>query len=214
MKSNFRSHHAWLVLGIPAAFAFATASADGPSADTSDWKCTQCPFLQGYAAETEVGALGVSGANAYFGRYTGIDHDGAYADASGSGQYRNADGSYADYDLEHLGLASREGYVEGGSEGRYDLRVSYDGQPVRLYDTGSTPFKADGSNVGLPTPWIPAGSTDRMLLLDRVLHPSISSRIGAPSRCSLATSRVPAGPSSGSFGTRSMTAPASPARAS
>ncbi|MGO9928959.1 MAG: MtrB/PioB family outer membrane beta-barrel protein, partial [Mycobacterium sp.] len=171
MKSNFRSHHAWLVLGIPAAFAFATASADGPSADTSDWKCTQCPFLQGYAAETEVGALGVSGANAYFGRYTGIDHDGAYADASGSGQYRNADGSYADYDLEHLGLASREGYVEGGSEGRYDLRVSYDGQPVRLYDTGSTPFKADGSNVGLPTPWIPAGSTDRMLLLDRSLTP-------------------------------------------
>ena len=77
----------------------------------------------------------------------------------------------ADYDLEHLGLASREGYVEGGREGRYDLRVSYDGQPLRLYDTGATPFKADGSNVGLPAAWIPAGSTDRMLLLGPNLAP-------------------------------------------
>lgn len=171
MKSIFRSYRAWLIVGIPAAFAAAVASADPPSVDTSDWKCTQCPFLQGYTAEAEVGALGAKGANAYFGRYTGIDHDSAYVDASGSGQYRNADGAYADYDLEHLGLASREGYVEGGSEGRYDLRVSYDGQPLRLFDTGATPFKADGSNVGLPTPWIPAGSTERMLLLGPNLTP-------------------------------------------
>ena len=103
--------------GLPAAFAAASASADPPSADTSDWKCTQCPFLQGYTAEAEVGVLGASGANAAFGRYTGIDHGGAYADAAASGEYRSADGSYANYDLERLGLASRDGYVEGGARG-------------------------------------------------------------------------------------------------
>jgi MtrB/PioB family decaheme-associated outer membrane protein len=171
MKSNFRSYRAWLVLGIPAAFAFATASADPPGTDTSDWKCTQCPFLQGYTADAEVGALGASGANASFGRYTGVDHSGAYVEGSASGQFRSDDGSFANYDLEHLGLASRDGYVEGGREGRYDLRVSYDGQPNEQYDSGATPFKTNGSSVGLPAAWVPAASTDRMTLLGPSLAP-------------------------------------------
>ena len=106
----------------------------------------------------EVGIIGVSGANDAFGRYTGIDNGGAYADAAGSGQYRSAEGTYADYDLERLGLASRAGYVEGGREGRYDLRVSYEGQPNDLYDTGATPYKGSGSNLGLPTDWVRAAA--------------------------------------------------------
>ena len=86
-------------------------------------------------------------------------------------QYRNDDGSYADYDLERLGLASRDGYVEGGREGRYDLRVSYEGQPNLLYDTGATPFKANGSNLRLPADWVPAGSTGGMSALGASLTP-------------------------------------------
>jgi MtrB/PioB family decaheme-associated outer membrane protein len=170
MKSIFRSYCGCLVLGVPAAFAFATASADDPSADTSDWKCTQCPFLQGYTADVEAGVMGASGANATFGRYTGIDHNGAYADAAADGQFRSAEGSYANYDLERLGLASRDGYVEGGREGRYDLRVSYDGQPNQLYDTGATPYRAIGSNLALPADWVP-GSTGNMSALGTSLAP-------------------------------------------
>ncbi len=150
---------AMAALSIPA-----PASADTP-ADTSDWKCTQCPFLQGYESNVEVGALSASGANAYFGRYTGIDHPGTYADVGASGQLRSDDGSYANYDLEQLGLASREGYVEGGREGKYDLRVSYDGQPARLYDTAVTPYQASGTNLGLPAGWIAAGGTAGMSAL-------------------------------------------------
>ena len=41
--------------------------------------------------------------------------------SAGPGKLVAMDGSYANYDLESLGLASREGYVEGGREGRYDL---------------------------------------------------------------------------------------------
>ena len=178
----FRFHRAWPAVGIAAALAAASASADPPSTsapgasadppsvDTSDWKCTQCPFPQGYTAEVQAGALGTSGANAAFGRYTGIDHGGAYADASASGEYRD-DGSYADYDLERLGLASRDGYVEGGREGRYDLRLSYDGQPNDLYDTGATPFKASGSSLGLPGDWVRAGGTGGMSALGASLSP-------------------------------------------
>src|SRR5271170_2881167 len=112
MKSILSSDCAWLTLSVSAAFAFATASADPATTDTSDWKCTQCPFLQGYETQSEAGLLYASGANATFGRYTGIDHSGAYADVSGSGQARSDDGSYANYDLERLGLASREGFID------------------------------------------------------------------------------------------------------
>jgi MtrB/PioB family decaheme-associated outer membrane protein len=149
----------------------ARSSADDSGVDPGSWKCEQCPFQQGYDTQTEVGVLYASGANAYFGRYTGVDHTGAYAVASASGQARSDDGSYADYDLEQLGLASREGYVEGGREGRYDLRVSYDGQPSRLYDTGSTPYQFSGANLTLPASWVTAASTQGMSALNGSLSP-------------------------------------------
>jgi len=166
-------HPASLTLGLGAALTAAATAADTPAtstaADTSDWKCTQCPFLQGTEGDAEVGALNAQGANASYGRYTGIDHTGTYADVGASGQTRSAGGSYANYDLENLGLASREGYVEGGREGRYDLSISYDGQPTRLYDTAVTPFRANGANLGLPADWVPAGSTGGMSALGQSL---------------------------------------------
>jgi MtrB/PioB family decaheme-associated outer membrane protein len=171
MQVPSRHRRALFTLGVAAAFTGAIASADTPTADTSDWKCTQCPFLQGYEGDAEVGAFAASGANATFGRYTGIDHSGAYADVSGSGQARSDDGSYLNSDLESLGLASRQGYVEGGREGRYDLRVSYEGQPTQLYDTGATPYQANGTNLGLPAGWIAAGSTGGMSALGSSLNP-------------------------------------------
>ncbi len=161
----------WLGSIAPGVLAVMAAWADPPPTDTSDWKCTQCPFLEGAEAETEIGALYANGANATFGRYTGIDHGGPYADVSGAAQARTADGSYLNTDLESLGLASREGYVEGGREGAYDLRVSYDGQPERLYETGSTPYRASGNNLMLPSGWVPAGSTAGMSALNSSLEP-------------------------------------------
>jgi MtrB/PioB family decaheme-associated outer membrane protein len=128
-----------------------------------------CPFTQGYAAEAEAGVIGASGANATSGRYTGIDHNGVYADVSASGQYRSADGSYANYDFDNLGLASRDGTVNAGREGKFDVRLSYDGQPNRLYDTGATPFRPNGPNLLLPSGWVPAASTGGMSALNASL---------------------------------------------
>jgi MtrB/PioB family decaheme-associated outer membrane protein len=172
MTLNSRpSFFVWFGLSPTVVLAAATAWADAPATDTSDWKCTQCPFLDGVEAETEAGALYANGANATFGRYTGIDHSGPYADVSGSAESRTADGSYLNTDLENLGLASREGYVEGGREGAYDLRVSYDGQPERLYQTGSTPYRSNGNNLTLPAGWVTAGSTPGMSALNSNLAP-------------------------------------------
>jgi MtrB/PioB family decaheme-associated outer membrane protein len=163
-----------LMLGLGAALAVEGAAADTPSPqtpDTSDWKCSLCPFLRGAEGDVEAGALYAGGANASYGRYTGIDHSGTYADVGASGQLRSDDGSYANYDLERLGLASRDGVVEGGREGRYDLSISYDGQPTRLYDTAVTPFRGNGSTLGLPADWVPAGSTGGMSALAQSLGP-------------------------------------------
>jgi MtrB/PioB family decaheme-associated outer membrane protein len=171
MKALRWHHHASLTLSIATSFAAGAASPETPAPDTDSWKCTQCPFLQGYEADAEVGVTEASGANAYFGRYTGIDHGGAYADAGYSGQLRTEDGSYANYNLENLGLASRDGYIEGGREGRYDLNLSYDGQPEHLYDTTDTPFQANGGNLSLPPGWVSAGSTGGMSALGSSLSP-------------------------------------------
>jgi MtrB/PioB family decaheme-associated outer membrane protein len=176
MQLPFHFRRASLASALIAALGIAPVVADTPAPsaaapDTSGWKCSQCPFLKGYEGAAEIGALNARGANASFGRYTGIDHTGTYADAGASGKARGDDGSYADYDLERLGLASREGYVEGGREGRYDLRLSYDGQPTRLYDTAQTPFRGSGSNLGLPSNWVAAGSTGGMSALGGDLAP-------------------------------------------
>ncbi len=171
MKRLPRHHQASLGFGLAGVLAFASAWADPPTTDTSAWKCAQCPFLQGYESDAEAGALVASGANATYGRYTGIDHSGTYVDATASGQARSENGSYASYDLEQLGLPSREGYVEGGREGRYDVRLSYDGQPTRLYDTAVTPFRGDGASLTLPASWVAAGSTGGMSALGSSLAP-------------------------------------------
>jgi hypothetical protein len=171
VKTPSCPHYASLAFALAAVLAIEPAAGDTPSTDTSGWKCMQCPFLQGADTETEVGALVASGANASYGRYTGIDHTGTYVDAGASGQLRTDGGSYANYDLERLGLPSRDGYVEGGREGRYDLRLSYDGQPTRLYDTAVTPFQGSGATLTLPPTWMAAGSTGAMTQLKTSLAP-------------------------------------------
>jgi len=163
--------NAALSLGLTAALFIPRASAAESSPDTSGWACAQCPFSQGYQGDVELGALQANGANASYGRYTGIDHSSVYADAGADGQWRSADGSYANYDLERLGLASRDGTVEGGREGRYDLTISYDGQPTDLYDTTVSPFQNKSGRLGLPPNWVAGGTPSGMSALNADLAP-------------------------------------------
>jgi MtrB/PioB family decaheme-associated outer membrane protein len=164
-----------VALAVAAALAMSVASADGtspPPPDTGAWKCEQCPFLEGYTATVEAGAEVANGANASYGRYTGIDHNGAYADAGASGQWRTASGSYGSYDLQSLGVASREGYIEAGQEGLFNVRIGYDGQPDDVYDTTRTPFRSPTSGeLTLPSSWIAGGSTATMAQLNSSLAP-------------------------------------------
>ena len=171
MATIGRYRYASLLPALAGALAISSALAAEPSPDTSTWTCTQCPFFQGYQAEVEGGALAASGANAFYGRYTGIDRSTAYVDAGADGQWRSDDGSYANYQLEQLGLASRDGTVEGGRDGRFDLSLSYDGQPSNQYDSTVTPFQNNGGRLGLPPNWVAAGATSAMSALNSSLSP-------------------------------------------
>ena len=172
MSLQTAGRHSRVAAAVAAALGVTVVHAETPSPDTSSWKCEQCPFFQGYAAESEAGVLYADGANASYGRYTGIDHNGAYVDASGSGQFRSSNGTYTDYHFERLGLSSRDGYVEAGKEGRYGVRLGYDGQPTRLYDTTSTPFQSAGAGqLTLPANWVAANSTAAMTQLNQSLTP-------------------------------------------
>lgn len=156
----------------PAAVAWADPAADAAPAtpappDTSNWKCSQCPFYQGASGTVEAGEIYANGADAAYGRYTGIDHAGSYPDGAASGQWRDRAGNYVDYQLNNLGLPDRDGHIDAGQEGRYDLQLDYQGQPARLYDTTATPYQGTGAaTLSLPSNWVYANSTRGMTELD------------------------------------------------
>ncbi len=162
MKAVISNSRAWLVLGVPALFVFASASADPAAADAgasdpSDWKCTLCPFLQGVETTTEAGVQYANGANATFGRYTGIDHSGPYADVSGSGQARSDDGAYLNYESGEIGsrLARRICRGRPRRQLRSARQLRWPADASLRY--GSEPFQANGTNLGLPAGWVAAG---------------------------------------------------------
>ena len=145
------------LLGGPAALG-----ADAP--DTSNWKCESCPFFKGYDADASAGAIYADGANASFGRYSGIDEDKTYVDAAAAGDWRTESGTYARYSLEDLGLDSRSGRATLGSEGKYDVSLFYDGLPWNRFDETVTPFSGTGT-LALPSTWVRAGNTRGMTAL-------------------------------------------------
>ena len=140
-----------------------------PPPDTTNWKCEACPFYKGYDADATLGAMYPDGANAAYGKYTGLDQSKTYVDAAAHGQWGTDDGTYAHYELDDLGLDSRTGKVTIGQDGRYSVTLSYAGQPHRIYDGTVTPYLGAGS-LTLPSGWVPAGSTAGMTELATSLH--------------------------------------------
>jgi MtrB/PioB family decaheme-associated outer membrane protein len=158
------SRSALLATAIGALLAGGPALADKPTVDTSNWKCESCPFLQGYDADASAGAIYADGANAAYGRFSGIEEDQAYVDAGATGQWRTESGAFANYSLQDLGLESRSGRATLGREGRYDFSLYYDGIPWNRWDDTVTPFTGTAS-LALPSNWVRAGTTGGMTRL-------------------------------------------------
>ncbi len=154
---------------LAAASAQALAGEATPPPDTSEWKCSACPFEKGYDAEITAGAIYAVGANAASGRFTGIDHERAYVDAGAHGSDVNEKGQFANYSFDDLGLASRSGSIKFGTYGHYDVALKYNGQPYSRYNTTVTPFSGSAVQT-LPDGWVNAGTPAGMTGLSDALH--------------------------------------------
>ena len=159
-----------VAVAVAAALAASFAHAATPRPDTSAWKCKLCVFYTGHKAKVEAGVIYADGANFASGRYGGVDHTGAYAQAAGEGRWRTRGGRYGRFRADDLGLSTRHFAATVGREGRYVVHVTYQGQPFHQYDETVTPYRraADGALV-LPGGWGRANSTQAMTALQASL---------------------------------------------
>jgi MtrB/PioB family decaheme-associated outer membrane protein len=137
----FSSLHLLAALGVLGAATGASAQ------DTSQWKCTSCPYPKGTTGSVDVGIGDVPDSSQKFGDYTGLDRKGAFAILDGTVSRRGDDGYYADLSGADLGLDSRRLSGQAGREGLYSLNLGYAEIPRHLTEGARTPFLGNGGNV-------------------------------------------------------------------
>ena len=148
----FSSLHLLAALGALGAAAGASAQVD-----TSQWKCTACPYPKGTTGSVDAGVGYVSDSSKKFGDYTGLDEKGAFLVLGGNVSHRGENGYFADLWGADLGLDSRRLFGQAGREGLYSLNVGYAEIPRHLTDGARTPFVGIGSSVLT----LPAGLSGR-----------------------------------------------------
>ena len=139
---TFSSLHLLAALGVLGAATNASAQVD-----TSQWKCTSCPYPKGTTGSVDVGVGDVTDSSQKFGDYTGLDRQGAFAILDGTVSRRGDDGYYADLSAADLGLDTRRLFGQAGREGIYSLNIGYAEIPRHLTEGARTPFLGSGGNV-------------------------------------------------------------------
>ncbi len=122
--------------------------------------------------DTDLGAGYVSDDSFKFGDYTGLNDNGVFLVGDVSADYWGTSGDRWQLAGRNLGLESRSINVNGGRQGRYELRFSYDKIPHNLFESGRTPYMNPGTaDLTLPDNWLPAATSAEMTNLDAALHP-------------------------------------------
>ena len=155
----FSSLHLLAALG-----ALGAATGASAQVDTSQWKCTSCPYPKGTTGSVDAGVGYVSDSSQKFGDYTGLDDKGAFLVLDGTVSHRGDDGYYADLWGADLGLDSRRLYGQAGREGLYSLNFGYAEIPRHLTEGARTPFLGNGGSVLTLPPGFPAADTASMPL--------------------------------------------------
>ncbi len=151
----------WLVAGL-------VVAAEPPAA----WQCTQCAPATGWVVDLGLAPAYV-GDDAYrFGDYTGLDEQGGYLFGELAGSYRGTGGKYFRVDGFSLNPDFSAIDLEGGRQGRFEIRATYQSIPRRFYATTTTPFQAGGSATQtLPAGWVRAPVTSGMSELADAARP-------------------------------------------
>ncbi|HEX4235686.1 MAG TPA: MtrB/PioB family decaheme-associated outer membrane protein [Caldimonas sp.] len=142
------------------------ATAASAQVDTSQWKCTSCPYPKGTTTtgSVDVGGGYVSDSSQKFGDYTGLDHKGGFLGLDGNVSRRSDDGYWFDLSGADLGIDSRRLWGQGGREGIFSLDLGYAEIPRHLSEGAATPFLGTGGNVLTLPAGYPAGDTGSMPL--------------------------------------------------
>lgn len=151
----------WL---MPAAFA-ADDAMDKKSSDSEAVR-----ELTEVRSEIEVGIGYVSDDSFKFGKYNGLQEQGAFGvlnlDLRGRAPYDSDSAKYWSLTGTDLGLDSRSLNFQQGEQGNYKLFLDYDQLPTFRSDSAQTIFNgAGGTNLTLPAGWVPAGTTAGMTQL-------------------------------------------------
>jgi MtrB/PioB family decaheme-associated outer membrane protein len=137
----------------------------------ANWQCAKCPFPEGAQLKTTAGAGYQSDDSFKFGDYTGLFDDGAFFVGDVSADYFGANALRWRADGENLGLDSRQIDIQGGWQGRLELRLGYDELPRKLFETSQTVYVNPGSAAQtLPAGWVRAPSTGGMTALGASLR--------------------------------------------
>jgi len=169
-----------LSLALLGAMASVAVAAEGDAPDTSRWECKSCVLPSGWEQDYELGIIGVSDSSARFGKYTGLNEDGAYLAADLDVKYWGGSGKYLEILGTNLGLDSRFLGIEGGKQGSWKAWLWGDELPRYQFDTTATSYERLGiatpidgtgsTNLTLPSNWVRAGSTQGMTALDDTLR--------------------------------------------
>lgn len=121
-------------------------------------------------SEIEFGVGHVSDGSFKFGKYTGLEKDGAFGvldvDIQKRGPHDGDSARYWSFTGSNLGLSSRDARIEYGEQGNYKVFLEYDQLPTFRSDSAQTAFDgAGGTNLTLPGGWVASGTTAGMTQL-------------------------------------------------
>ena len=118
--------------------------------------CEDCPDYSGWSKWFELG-VGVQSDDSYhFGRYTGLEEEGAVINANAEASYRaKTGGGYMNAKVTDLGLDSRNVKVEAGRQGKYGVAVEYDQVPNFLKQYPGTSIKTERDRTGVKFTAVP-----------------------------------------------------------
>ncbi len=138
----------------------------------AQWSCAACDPGPGWTLDLALAPAYVADDAYRFGDYTGLDDKGAYLFGAARGEYVDDKAGYFYFDGHALNPDFTGLFVEGGRQGRYEVRGAYQSIPRRFYDAALTPFSGSGSDLlALPDDWVRAPVTGAMSALPESLEP-------------------------------------------
>ena len=136
------------------------------------WSCQSCQLDEGWDVDLKIGTAYSNEDSFEFGDYTGLDDDGLYLFGDVLALYRDREGGYVNFEGFAYSSDSLAFFLEGGKQGSYELRASYQAIPRRIFDETLTPYRGNGSdNLNLPGSWVRAPNTAGMTAIDNTARP-------------------------------------------